>query len=82
MADEQVVKLLEEIRDLQKQHLENYKDAIANQRESLELYKRSARRQRITQISIGVIMVIFFIFLLFLIWVASHPAGTPYSQVP
>jgi len=28
MADEEVVKLLQEIRDLQKMHVENYKDAL------------------------------------------------------
>jgi hypothetical protein len=31
MGDEQVISLLEEIRDLQKLHVENYKDAIKNQ---------------------------------------------------
>jgi hypothetical protein len=31
MGDEQVIRLLEEIRDLQKLHVENYKDAIKNQ---------------------------------------------------
>lgn len=35
MSDEQVVKLLEEIRDLQKQNLENQKVAIANQQQSI-----------------------------------------------
>jgi hypothetical protein len=32
MAEEQVIKLLEEIRDLQKLHVENYKDALKNSR--------------------------------------------------
>lgn len=47
MADEQVVKLLEEIRDLQKLHVENYKDAIKNQQEAIALQKNAMRRQKI-----------------------------------
>ena len=43
MSDEQVIKLLEEIRDLQKLHVENYKDALKNQQESIDLQKRAAR---------------------------------------
>lgn len=48
MADEQVIKLLEEIRDLQKSHVENYKDALKNQQVSIDLQKRAVRRQKIT----------------------------------
>ena len=48
MADEQVIKLLEEIRDLQKLHVENYKDALKNQQESIDMQKRAARRQKIS----------------------------------
>jgi len=35
MSEEQVVKLLEEIRDLQKLHVENYKDALTVSGKSL-----------------------------------------------
>jgi hypothetical protein len=49
MHEEQVVKLLTEIRDLQRQHVENYKQALDNQRESIEFNKRwqqkAAQRQ-------------------------------------
>ena len=44
MDDERIVKLLEEIRDLQRQHVENYKEALANQAESIRLQKRYSRR--------------------------------------
>jgi hypothetical protein len=69
VADEQVIKLLEEIRDLQKLHVENYKDAIKNQQESIEMQKRAMRRQKIT------VLVFFFLILSLLglsIW-SSHP---------
>jgi hypothetical protein len=71
MADEQVIKLLEEIRDLQKLHLENYKDALKNQQESIEMQKKSLRRQRINLVFLGLFLLTL---LVFLAW-SSHPAG-------
>lgn len=53
MSDDQVVKLLEEIRDLQKVHVENYKDALKNQEESIDLQRRAVRRQRTTLLVFG-----------------------------
>ena len=73
MADEQIVKLLEEIRDLQKLHVENYKDALKNQKESIEIQQRAMRRQRITTIVTGVLLLSF---LVFLAWVSRSP-GVP-----
>ena len=58
MADEQVVKLLEEIRDLQKLHVENYKDALKNQQESIDLQRQAIRRQRIALIILAVIVLV------------------------
>jgi hypothetical protein len=43
VADEQVIKLLEEIRDLQKLHVENYKDALKNQQLSIEMQRKASR---------------------------------------
>jgi hypothetical protein len=48
MADQEIVKLLEEIRDLQKLHVENYKNALTNQQESINLQKSAVRRSRIS----------------------------------
>ena len=70
MAEEQVIKLLEEIRDLQKLHVENYKDALKNQQEAIELQKQAVRRQRITLVVIGLLLLAF---LIILVW-SSHPA--------
>ena len=44
MSDEKIVRLLEEIRDLQTQHVANYQDALKNQREAIDLQKRAIRR--------------------------------------
>ena len=53
MAEEQVIKLLEEIRDFQKEHLASYKEAVRNQQEAIALQKGAVRRQKI---AIGVII--------------------------
>ena len=49
MADEKVIQLLEEIRDLQKLHAENHKEALRNQQESIEIQRRAVRRQHVEQ---------------------------------
>ena len=65
MAEEQIIRLLEEIRDLQKLHVENYKDARKNQRESIELQDRAARRQRTTLLVVGFLFASFLLLLAF-----------------
>jgi len=59
VAEEQVIKLLEEIRDLQKLHVENYKDALKNQQESIQIQRQAMRRQRISLLVIGLVLLIF-----------------------
>jgi len=46
MSDDQVVRLLEEIRDLQRQHVANYQEALRNQTESIRLQQAGLRRVR------------------------------------
>lgn len=57
MADEQVIKLLEEMRDLQKQHLEHYKIALSNQQQALATQKQAVRRARIMLLIIGAVVI-------------------------
>jgi hypothetical protein len=57
MSDEQVIKLLEEIRDLQKLHVENYKDALKNQQLSIEMQKKASRWQRIGLLFLVIIVL-------------------------
>ena len=47
MSDERVVRLLEEIRDLQRQHAERYGEALHNQQESIRLQQAGLRRVRV-----------------------------------
>ena len=62
MADEQVIKLLEEIRDLQKAHVAGYKEAVKNQQEAIDLQKRAMRRQKTAILVIVVVVVAFLLF--------------------
>jgi len=59
VAEEQVIKLLQEIRDLQKLHVENYKDALKNQQEAIELQRQAVRRQKITLLVVGLLLFAF-----------------------
>jgi CHASE3 domain sensor protein len=70
MGEEQVIKLLEEIRDLQKLHVENYRDALKNQQESIAIQRQAMRRQRINLLVIGLVLVIF---LGFIAWSSYSP---------
>lgn len=46
MSDDRVVRLLEELRDLQREHARDYREAVRQQRESIELQKAGLRRVR------------------------------------
>ncbi len=47
MTDERVIHLLEEIRDLQKEHGQRYGEALRNQQESIRLQQTGLRRIRV-----------------------------------
>lgn len=47
MTDDRIIRLLEEIRDLQRQHAERYGEALRNQQESIRLQQAGLRRVRV-----------------------------------
>jgi hypothetical protein len=47
MSDERIIRLLEEIRDLQRHHAERYGEALRNQEESIRLQQAGLRRVRV-----------------------------------
>ena len=47
MTDDRIARLLEEIRDLQRQHGERYGEALRNQQESIRLQQAGLRRVRV-----------------------------------
>jgi CHASE3 domain sensor protein len=47
MNDDRIIRLLEEIRDLQREHAERYGEALRNQEESIKLQQAGLRRVRV-----------------------------------
>ena len=68
MTDDRIVRLLEEIRDLQRQHAERYGEALRNQEESIRLQQAGLRRVRIVLAfaTIAVILAVAMLVLLLL----------------
>jgi CHASE3 domain sensor protein len=69
MSDEQIIALLTEIRDLQKQNVENYRLAMQKQQDAIELQKQHvadfqkkfAVRQKLVVITVIAIVVVAFL---------------------
>ena len=69
MSDDQIIALLTEIRDLQKQNVENYKLALQKQQEAIDLQKKHvadfqqkfAVRQRLIIITVIAITLVAFL---------------------
>ena len=72
METDRAVKLLEEIRDTQKEHLELYKQAFANQKESVENQQEAIAYQRtmFKRVTLVILPVIAFVVGL-IIWIMA-----------
>ena len=57
MSDEQVIILLREIRDLQKQQIENSKLALSNQQQAIATQRRAVGRARVLLLIVGAIVL-------------------------
>ena len=75
MTEDRTVRLLEEIRDLQRQHVERYGEALRNQQESIRLQQAAMRRVRVilAMATIAVILAVSMLVLLLLRVVARLP---------
>ena len=75
MTDDRTIRLLEEIRDLQRQHAERYGEALRNQEESIRLQQAGLRRVRVILAfaTIAVILAVSMLVLLLLRVVARLP---------
>jgi hypothetical protein len=58
MTDDRIVRVLEEIRELQRQHVERYGEALRNQQESIRLQQAGLRRVRVILGFAGVVLVL------------------------
>jgi CHASE3 domain sensor protein len=68
MNDDRIIRLLEEIRDLQRRHSERYGEALRNQEESIRLQQAGLRRVRVVLAfaTIAVILAVTMLVLLLL----------------
>ena len=74
-TDERVVQVLEEVRDLQRQLLAAYGQALENQREAIRTQREAARRARLMLGVVGVILLFVFVMVLVLLrYVLRHYA--------
>jgi hypothetical protein len=58
MNDDRAIRLLEEIRDLQREHAERYGEALRNQQESIRLQQAGLRRVRVILGFAGVVLIL------------------------
>lgn len=75
MSDDRVVQVLEEVRDLQRQLLAAYGQALENQREAIRTQREAARRARTMLGVVGVILLFVFVMVVVLLrYVLRHYA--------
>jgi hypothetical protein len=75
MDEDRVVRVLEEIRDLQRQQVEAYARALTNQQEALRLQQEGMGRARKLLGGVGVIILIVFVMVLVLLrYILRHYA--------
>lgn len=73
MTDERVVQVLEEVRDLQRQLLAAYGQALENQREAIRTQRETTRRARMLLGVVGVILLFVFVMVVVLLrYVLRH----------
>jgi CHASE3 domain sensor protein len=71
MSEEQIVKLLEEIRDLQHQQLQLSKENNQRYKEALKASEKYGRRQRVALIVFLILMLAVFVLLIYAEWFAD-----------
>lgn len=75
MNDDRVARLLEEIRDLQRQQVEAYGRALANQQEAVRMQREGMARARKLLAWIGVVIAIVLVMVLVLLrYILQHYA--------
>jgi hypothetical protein len=67
MDEDRVARLLEEIRDQQRQHFEAYRQALDNQQEAIRLQREGIGRARKLLAGVGVVIAIVLVMVLILL---------------
>jgi hypothetical protein len=72
MTDDRVLRVLEEIRDLQKQNMERYAEALRNQQESIRLQQAALARVRLI---LGFAALVLVLAVGMLLWILMRAAA-------
>ena len=73
MTDDRMIRLLVEIRDLQRQHAERYGEALRNQEESIRLQQAGLRRVRVVlAMAVGALILAVTMLVLIVLRVAAR----------
>jgi hypothetical protein len=73
MDDDRIARLLEEIRDLQRQQVEAYGRAVANQQEAIRAQKEAIANARKLQLAVGIVIIfVILVVLVLLRYVLTH----------
>jgi len=72
MNDDRVVRLLEEMRDLQRPHVDSYREALRNQAESIRLQQEAMKRVRVILVLAGIALVLVLVVLFRVLARAPH----------
>jgi cell division protein FtsL len=67
MDEDRVARLLEEIRDLQRQHFATYRQALDNQQEAVRMQREGMTRARKLLWAVGVVIAIVLVMVLVLL---------------
>ena len=67
MDEDRVARLLEEIRDQQRQHFEVYRRALDDQQEAVRLQREAIGRARKLLVGVGIVIVIVLVMVLILL---------------
>ncbi len=67
MDEDRVVRLLEEIRDLQRQQVDAYGRALANQQEAVRAQREAIAKARRLQAAVGLVIILVLVIVLVLL---------------
>ena len=75
MDEDRIARLLEEIRDQQRQHYEVYRRALDDQQEAVRIQREGIRRARKLLVAVGVVIAIVLVMVLILLrYILRHYA--------
>ncbi|HTG14220.1 MAG TPA: hypothetical protein VK747_03025 [Blastocatellia bacterium] len=80
MPDDQIIKLLEEIKQLQEQQLRLSQKSVSDYEEQIKRYEKGVKRGKKAQIGLLVVLVLFFLFIFYTEWFLNANPKPPWMK--